>query len=283
MPDKSFHISEQELLLAVDGELSSRQMAKVREHLAACWSCRARMGEIEASILEYVRIHHRNLGSQLPPSDGPRAQFRTRLAELAESGQPGIGERLLAWCFTKRVLVPVCVALTMVLGLAAWRLQRETVEMEARADHSLSGLIPDPALTPGTTQPLTSEELCALTMEDSVPKIPRPAALRVFESYGIHDPRPRAYELDYLITPELGGTSDVRNLWPQPYRAGSWNAHAKDALEDRLHGLVCAGKLDLGTAQRDLAANWIAAYRKYFQTEEPLPIHTAFLKDQPWE
>jgi len=42
-----------------------------------------------------------------------------------------------------------------------------------------------------------------------------------------------------------------------------WNARVKDQLEQRLHELVCSGKLDLATAQHDIAVDWIAAYRKY--------------------
>jgi hypothetical protein len=42
-------------------------------------------------------------------------------------------------------------------------------------------------------------------------------ALRVFASYGIREPKPRAYELDHLITPALGGSDNIRNFWPQPY------------------------------------------------------------------
>ena len=34
--------------------------------------------------------------------------------------------------------------------------------------------------------------------------------------------------------------------------------------------LVCAGTLPLATAQRDMAADWIAAYKKYFRTDRPL-------------
>jgi hypothetical protein len=34
-------------------------------------------------------------------------------------------------------------------------------------------------------------------------------------------------------------------------------------LEDRLHALVVNGKLDLKTAQREIATDWIAAYKKY--------------------
>jgi hypothetical protein len=42
-----------------------------------------------------------------------------------------------------------------------------------------------------------------------------------------------------------------------------WNARVKDRLEDRLHALVVNGKLDLKTAQREIATDWIAAYKKY--------------------
>src|ERR1700756_2628001 len=37
----------------------------------------------------------------------------------------------------------------------------------------------------------------------------------------------------------------------------------KDRLEDRLHALVISRKLDLKTTQREIATDWIAAYKKY--------------------
>jgi hypothetical protein len=99
-----------------------------------------------------------------------------------------------------------------------------------------------------------------------------PVALqrRVFQEYGISSARPDAYEIDYLITPALGGADDIRNLWPQSYSSTVWNARVKDALEDRLKDLVCAGDVDLAEAQREIASDWIAAYKKYFHTDRPL-------------
>jgi hypothetical protein len=41
----------------------------------------------------------------------------------------------------------------------------------------------------------------------------------------------------------------------------------KDALEERLHQLVCAGELDLPTAQRAIATDWITTYKKYLGTD----------------
>jgi hypothetical protein len=60
----------------------------------------------------------------------------------------------------------------------------------------------------------------------------------------------------------IGGSNSIKNLWPESYRT-VWNAHVKDRLEDRLHALVIGGKLDLETAQREIATDWIAAYKKY--------------------
>ena len=55
----------------------------------------------------------------------------------------------------------------------------------------------------------------------------------------------------------------------QTARLARWNAHVKDKLEHRLHELVCQGKLDLPTAQHDIAADWIGAYKKYVGTADP--------------
>ncbi|MBV9742856.1 MAG: HNH endonuclease [Acidobacteriia bacterium] len=100
--------------------------------------------------------------------------------------------------------------------------------------------------------------------------VPVSLARRVFQEYGLSGAEPRSYEVDYLITPALGGAEDIRNLWPQSYSASTWNAQVKDALEDHLRDLVCSGQLDLATAQHDISSDWIAAYRKYFHTDRPL-------------
>jgi hypothetical protein len=34
--------------------------------------------------------------------------------------------------------------------------------------------------------------------------------------------------------------------------------------------MVCDGSIDLTEAQREIAANWIAAYKKYFHTDTPI-------------
>jgi hypothetical protein len=55
----------------------------------------------------------------------------------------------------------------------------------------------------------------------------------------------------------------------------------KDELEERLHQMVCSGDLDLPTAQREIASDWIAAYKKYFHMDAPLPSHSRFAAPAP--
>jgi hypothetical protein len=143
--------------------------------------------------------------------------------------------------------------------------------------------LPNAALTPGATRPMTQAEVCVALAQDDDRMAPREMAEQVFAQYGIRNPQPRAYEVDYLITPALGGAEDVRNLWPQPYGGSVWTARVKDALEDYLRKMVCNGRLELATAQEHIATDWIAAYQKYFRTEHPLVEHAGFVKDRPWE
>ena len=82
-------------------------------------------------------------------------------------------------------------------------------------------------------------------------------------AYGYND-APANYELDHLISLELGGhPSDVKNLWPEAYGRGEWDAARKDQVENKLHDLVCGGALPLADAQRMEAIDWKAAWTRF--------------------
>ncbi len=119
--------------------------------------------------------------------------------------------------------------------------------------------------------------------EEVVSEVSPSLRQQVFREYGIVNARPEDYEIDYLIAPGLGGVEDVHNLWPEPSTSRTWNAHVKDALEEHLHEMVCAGKVDLSTAQRDIATDWIKAYKKYFHTDTPLSVRSDLIQAQPLE
>jgi hypothetical protein len=260
------HLSDQELLLAADGELPAARAGQVASHLAECWTCRVRKGEIEASIGDFVHAYRGDLDPLLPSPAGPRALLKAQLAEMTAERAAVPANWRTQWLHGPNPRYAGAALFLAVLALLIyWRPAFES----PRAFHVVPVSFPEPSLTPGVAAGVNRDEIC-----NSVPPKNRivPASLqrRVFEEYGISGAEPRAYEVDYLITPALGGADDIRNLWPQSYSSAVWNARVKDALEDRLHDLVCDGRLDLATAQRDISSDWIAAYKKYFETDRPL-------------
>jgi len=261
------HISDEELLLAADGELSRHRAAAVHNHLQSCCTCRARQMELERTMTAFSQSHRIELDSQLPSIEGPRALVRSRLRALREERTPrwryifGLNSGVRRWAYLRAGFVVAVVLGGLWFGNSRIASSRVSFEAETR---------PDGSLTPGATRQVTMSEVCANPQEEVIGEVSVSLRQEVFEKYGIVNPRPDDYEIDYLIAPGLGGTEDVRNLWPQPYHARVWNAHVKDALEERLHELVCSGQVDLSTAQHDIATDWIAAYKKYFHTNKPL-------------
>jgi hypothetical protein len=94
--DKNPHLSDEQLLFALDGELAARESAQVKIHLEACWSCRARSEQIEeaiASVVEYRDLLATSFG---PISTGGRAKFVAQLQQLARSvGSPTLRSRIV--------------------------------------------------------------------------------------------------------------------------------------------------------------------------------------------
>jgi len=73
------HPSDQDLLLAADGELPLDGAARVAAHLSACRSCRARKQEMKRSA-GVTQMLRGNLAGEFPPPDGPRTLLKARLA-----------------------------------------------------------------------------------------------------------------------------------------------------------------------------------------------------------
>jgi hypothetical protein len=80
------------------------------------------------------------------------------------------------------------------------------------------------------------------------------------------------YEEDHLISLELGGSpTSPLNLWPEPYSSPD-GARVKDQLENKLRALVCAGTIQLSTAQTAIATNWWIAYATYIVGQQPAAL-----------
>src|ERR1700722_2905503 len=94
--DENPHLSDEKLLFALDGELAAGESAQVRNHLQACWSCRARSEQIEGAITRVVEYRDLFATSFGPASTSGRAMFVTQLQQLSRSvGSPTLRSRLV--------------------------------------------------------------------------------------------------------------------------------------------------------------------------------------------
>ncbi len=259
------HPTDEELLLALESDaLEPAVERRVRHHVAGCHDCSIRARRLSQELGEVVSVC---AGADQPPS-GLDARVRTRL---------GAESRVARW-WSPPVASRWAVAATAVLAL--WFFDGGSGPGGRLAGVAAPGSLPRPELTPGSVRPVTADEICGRGLSDAgTAPVAAPVPREVFEAYGLDFQAADQYELDFLVTPELGGAAVAANLWPQPYQAGPWNAHVKDELERHLVRLVCGGRMDLGDAQRELATDWVAAYKRHFRTRVPLRDYARTITD----
>jgi hypothetical protein len=125
----------------------------------------------------------------------------------------------------------------------------------------LQGSLPDPACTPGAVVNLTHDQVCAADFQGDTNGGTGAPAEQVLKAYAINSAAATQYHIDQLVPAVLGGSNDLANLWPQPLNSPPAYAE-KNRLEQYLRDQVCAGKISLGDAQRQIALNWLAAYQQ---------------------
>jgi hypothetical protein len=121
--------------------------------------------------------------------------------------------------------------------------------------------VQDPSLTPGVIDPRVTQAnigstICVRGYTKTVRHVTTAVKTRVYHEYGIMSHAPGSYEVDHLISLELGGSNDIGNLWPEPY-FGTNNAHDKDYWENELHRQVCNGSITLAAAQNAIVHWWV--------------------------
>src|SRR5271166_4368980 len=78
-------------------------------------------------------------------------------------------------------------------------------------------IVPDPILTPGDTFDVTAQDLCVPGYAKKVRNVPAEMKREVYREYGITSHGPGDYEVDHLISLELGGSNSIKNLWPESH------------------------------------------------------------------
>jgi hypothetical protein len=117
--------------------------------------------------------------------------------------------------------------------------------------------LPDESCTPGATIPTaTKAQICVSGYSSTVRNVPVAEKNAVYAEYGITSHAAGQYEVDHLISLELGGSNDITNLWPEAASPVP-GFHQKDAFENKLHSDVCNGTISLAQAQKEIATNWL--------------------------
>ena len=114
------------------------------------------------------------------------------------------------------------------------------------------GLLPDARCSPGAISRATTANVCTRGWAGRHRNLPESEKRAIYAEYGIAAHTGATYEMDHIVSLELGGDNNVRNLYPEAAPA----FHEKDKVENAAHRAVCAGKLPLATAQRQIASDW---------------------------
>lgn len=127
--------------------------------------------------------------------------------------------------------------------------------------------LPNPTLTPGVVRPLSTTQVCGTAWGKDARHVTLAMKKSVFARYGIPYEQHGQYEVDHLVSRELGGADDADNLWPEPWyltvNGKEMGAHQKDRAENATHKAVCAGTITLAEAQRQIESDWTVLYRKF--------------------
>jgi hypothetical protein len=78
--DKLNHLEDAALLSLLDGELAAPEQKRAEEHLAACWTCRDRQTQLQASIGQFLSFRDTLLPEDIASVPAPVEQFRQRLS-----------------------------------------------------------------------------------------------------------------------------------------------------------------------------------------------------------
>lgn len=162
--------------------------------------------------------------------------------------------------------------LLVALGLAGWYwfTHRSGTPGETSGARTLPSIVPrpsdhrqylpDPAMTPGDViEGITKDDVCTPGYSKKVRNVPKRVKDQVYRQYGRQKAEGICCEVDHLVSLELGGSNDVKNLWPELYEPRP-GAYEKDKVEDHLHHEVCKGTITLAEAQKEIARDWYEIY-----------------------
>ena len=132
------------------------------------------------------------------------------------------------------------------------------------------GLYPDSSAecSPGDIFPEATEDIiCVKGYSSTVRNVTKGMKDKVYDMYGIPESERKGYVIDHLIPLQIGGSNDIKNLFPQR-KDGVINSKTKDKVESFLKREVCKGELELEEAQAWIVEDWLAIWEHTAEDEE---------------
>ena len=121
-------------------------------------------------------------------------------------------------------------------------------------------LLPDKDITPGVVALHDAKHVCGVAWGKDARHVTETMKATAYHDYGATKKATVCCEVDHLISRELGGADEPKNLWPQPWH----EARMKDRVENALHKDVCAGVMTLSDAQDRIRSDWSKEYHRRY-------------------
>lgn len=171
------------------------------------------------------------------------------------AGRPAVGLSLFVCMKIKTKFIFISAVLLSLVGSGS--VFALTYGVQTKTSHCIANaVLPDPSCTPGAILTTDTKIICVSGYTKTVRNVPLSRKKNVFREYGISYALRSNYEVDHLISLELGGSNDIANLWPEA-RFIKNGSRVKDAFENHLHKQVCSGLITIQEAQREIATNWL--------------------------
>jgi hypothetical protein len=159
---------------------------------------------------------------------------------------------------------PVVIGITTKSEMGAAKVEISSTQASYGVRTKTSGCtanqaLPDPACSPGAVLTTDTSVICVSGYTRTVRNVSDSEKQQVFAEYGIPWSEHSNYEVDHIISLELGGSNDISNLFPESYLI-QYNTHVKDTFENYLHSQVCKGNISITVAQQEISTDWLKYY-----------------------
>lgn len=131
-----------------------------------------------------------------------------------------------------------------------------TYGVQTKTSHCVAGVTPDSGCSPGAIMTTDVSTICKVGYTKTVRDVSTATKKKVFKEYGIPYSEHSNYEVDHIISLEIGGSNDISNLFPESYTIKN-GARVKDVFENYLHRQVCNGSMTIQEAQKEISTNWL--------------------------